>query len=210
MMIIIWTITLTVTYMFIYTLIYTIFADSECYVQEQVWLRSLSTITERSIQYILWMYPIIWLFWPKEIRCSLRGCCRKKRPSSSMMESGLSGSQRDNSAINSDEDTSSSEEGGIINPQSQSQGTQPRQTMIKIQDAELNSYKHKSTGIKTGVLVQQVGEELRLSTMDDIPTQYYTSVISSNHDVHRNTFRASQYQADSSGVNGYGHEQNNN
>ena len=49
MKVIIWTISLTVAYMMLYTLVYSIFADSECYVQEKVWVRSLSTFAERSI-----------------------------------------------------------------------------------------------------------------------------------------------------------------
>ena len=86
MSIIIWTISLTVAYMTIYTIVYSFFSDSECYVQEVVWVRSLSTFLERSIQYIWWMYPILWLFWPKDIRC-VRCCKSRKRITSSMLNS---------------------------------------------------------------------------------------------------------------------------
>ena len=86
MSIIIWTISLTVAYMTIYTIVYSFFSDSECYVQEVVWVRSLSTFLERSIQYIWWMYPILWLFWPKDIRC-VQCCKSRKRVTSSMLNS---------------------------------------------------------------------------------------------------------------------------
>ena len=49
MTIIIWTISLTVIYMTIYTIIYSFFSDEECYVQDAVWIKSLSTFIERSI-----------------------------------------------------------------------------------------------------------------------------------------------------------------
>ena len=96
MNIIIWTITLTVAYTTLYTIIYTIWADDYCYVQGTVWVRSLSTFMERSIQYIWWMYPILWLFWPNEIRC-VRCCCGKKKRSAT---SHMSTSNFTNSVLN--------------------------------------------------------------------------------------------------------------
>ena len=35
-------------------------------------MRSLSTVMERSMQFIWWLYPVLWLFWPKEFSCCKR------------------------------------------------------------------------------------------------------------------------------------------
>ena len=39
-------------------------------------MKSLSTIVERSLQYVWWMYPVIWLFWPQDYNCT---CCSRKK-----------------------------------------------------------------------------------------------------------------------------------
>ncbi len=76
MWIIIWTIFITETYSTLYTVILAIWADKECYVQDVVWVKSLSTFVERSLQYVWWMYPIIWLLWPGGFKFT---CCKKKK-----------------------------------------------------------------------------------------------------------------------------------
>ena len=58
-----------VTYSSLYSIILYFGADSECYVQQNVAIRSLSTVVQRSMQFIWWLYPVLWLFWPKEFSC---------------------------------------------------------------------------------------------------------------------------------------------
>ena len=69
MWIIICTIFIADSYATIYSVTLAAWGDYDCYVQDTVWVKSLSTVTERIIHYILWLYPVIWLFWPKEARC---------------------------------------------------------------------------------------------------------------------------------------------
>ena len=75
MWIIILTIFLTETYQTLYSIILAIWSNESCYVQDVVWVKSLSTVVERSLQYVWWMYPIIWLLWPQDFNCT---CCKKK------------------------------------------------------------------------------------------------------------------------------------
>ena len=76
MWIIICTIFIADSYSTIYSVTLAIWGGPECYVQDEVWVRSLSTVTERTIHYILWLYPVIWLFWPKEARLM---CCNRSK-----------------------------------------------------------------------------------------------------------------------------------
>ena len=72
MWIIIGTICLVVTYNTLYSFILLIWSGESCYVlegQEYVWVHSLNTIMARSCQYICWLYPLLWLFWPAELSC---------------------------------------------------------------------------------------------------------------------------------------------
>ena len=71
MWIIIWTICLVVTYNTVYSLILLAFSNDDCYVlsDSYIWVHSLSTVMQRSIQYIWWLYPLLWLFWPGELSC---------------------------------------------------------------------------------------------------------------------------------------------
>ena len=34
-----------------------------------IWLQSLSTVMQRSTEFIWWLYPVMWLFWPAELSC---------------------------------------------------------------------------------------------------------------------------------------------
>ena len=68
------------TYTTVYSL--TLFLGTEsdkCYILENRWINSISTCIERNLHYIIWVYPVIWLFWPAEAFCH----CRKKRESES-------------------------------------------------------------------------------------------------------------------------------
>jgi len=84
MLIIITTIFTVEMYTTLYSITLTIWGDSECFVQPTVWVRSLSTVVQRSLQYIWWVYPIIYLFWPTEARCL---CCKKQKNQNSSVES---------------------------------------------------------------------------------------------------------------------------
>ena len=64
MWVIIVTIFIADTYSTLYSVTLAIWAGPNCYVQDEVWVKSLSTVTERSIHYFLWLFPVIWLFWP--------------------------------------------------------------------------------------------------------------------------------------------------
>ena len=74
MWIIIGSISFMVTYQSIYSFVLYFAGDDYCIVVQDRWIRSWSTIFARSLQYILWYYPIIWLFWPPA-----PSCCRKKQ-----------------------------------------------------------------------------------------------------------------------------------
>lgn len=160
MNIIIWTIALTVGYTTLYTIVYTFFSNDQCYVSDTVWMRSLSTFLERSIQYIWWMYPILWLFWPNEIRC-LRICYNKRKRRSFMHSTteitNNSVMGQTHHTINSDHEKSSDED---------DYGEKPKQTMIKIEDGPIAGELSKtSPRPKTGVLVQNnnIGQDFHLS-----------------------------------------------
>ena len=68
-----WTMILTIfivdTYCTLYSIFLYFFAGPDCYMQDVSWIRSLSTVVERSIQFIWWLYPVMWLFWPSELSC---------------------------------------------------------------------------------------------------------------------------------------------
>ena len=74
MWVIICTIFIADTYATLYSMTLAIWGGKDCYVQDEVWVKSLSTVTERTIHYILWLFPVMWIFWPPEARCS---CGRK-------------------------------------------------------------------------------------------------------------------------------------
>ena len=79
MWIIICTIFIVETYTTLYSIVLSIWGNDNCYVQDEVWVRYLSTVVQRSMQYIWWEYPIIYLFWPNEGSCF---CCKSKRQKS--------------------------------------------------------------------------------------------------------------------------------
>ena len=56
-----------------------IWSDNSCYVYETVWVRSLNTVLQRFIQYIIWMYPVFWLFWPVELSCRKKKAITKAK-----------------------------------------------------------------------------------------------------------------------------------
>ena len=76
MWIIIWTIFVSEGYATLYSIILAVWGDENCYVQDLVWVKSLSNFVERSLQYVWWMYPLIWLLWPGGFKFT---CCRKKK-----------------------------------------------------------------------------------------------------------------------------------
>lgn len=69
-------ITLTIfmvdTYSSIYSILLFGWANEQCYLQDTVWVKSLSTFFERLCQYVVWVYPILWLLWPTKISCRRR------------------------------------------------------------------------------------------------------------------------------------------
>lgn len=70
MWIIICSICFCVTFQGLYSLILFIWSDDECIVQHSSHiLQSFTEITARSITNVIWIIPIIWLFWPLEYNC---------------------------------------------------------------------------------------------------------------------------------------------
>lgn len=70
------------TYETLYSLALFIWANDNCYVYDNAGLNSLNTIAARFIQYILWMYPVFWLFWPAELSCCSKKNAQAKAPKS--------------------------------------------------------------------------------------------------------------------------------
>jgi hypothetical protein len=62
-------------YSFLYTLVLLCLPDDECHL-DIPWLYNLSTIFERFVTLILWTFPIIFVFWPKNRYYT--GCLKKE------------------------------------------------------------------------------------------------------------------------------------
>jgi len=69
MWIIIATIFVVDTYGTLYSFVLFLWSDDECFIQSNVSVRSFTTVFSRSVQFLWWLYPIMWLFWPKELTC---------------------------------------------------------------------------------------------------------------------------------------------
>ena len=69
MWIVIGTISFVTTYTTIYYLVLYFATDSSCSLAQNKWVHSISSCIERNLQYILWVYPVIWMFWPAEAFC---------------------------------------------------------------------------------------------------------------------------------------------
>ena len=80
------TIFLVDTYNTLYSLTLFFWADPQtCFVQDSSWVKSLSTVMQRSIQFIWWLYPVLCLFWPGELDCRRK---KKKRRAASHSNKG--------------------------------------------------------------------------------------------------------------------------
>ena len=75
MWIVILTIFVVDTYMMLYSMILAWGTDN-CLLTDSPTVHSFSNIFERSLQYVWWLFPVIWLFWPNDARCE---CLRRKR-----------------------------------------------------------------------------------------------------------------------------------
>ena len=73
-----------VTYVSLYSLVLYLGPEDQCNISDSEWVRSFSTAIERQIQYIAWLYPMLWLFWPAEAMCQ----CKKKARTSTMTTNG--------------------------------------------------------------------------------------------------------------------------
>lgn len=62
MWIIIVSLTLTNSYVYLYSQI--LYANENCQYFSNVHVYNTSTIIERIIEYVLWLFPIIFVFWP--------------------------------------------------------------------------------------------------------------------------------------------------
>ena len=67
-----------------------------CYILKDDNFRSMWTIFARSSDYVLWFYPILWLFWPLEFTI-----CKKKRKDRESNRKSLNSEKED---YGSDED----------------------------------------------------------------------------------------------------------
>ena len=71
-------ISLSVTYTLLYSSILLWAApEGRCNYSDNPLVHAISTWFERNLQYVLWTYPVFWVFWPAEAHC--RCSCRKKR-----------------------------------------------------------------------------------------------------------------------------------
>ena len=75
MLITIFTITIVVTYTCLYSIILFAFGNETCRLSDNQWTYSIQAVIERNLQYVMWVYPVLYLFWPAEAHCH----CRKKR-----------------------------------------------------------------------------------------------------------------------------------
>ena len=65
MWLIIGTISIVTIYLFLYELVIFNFSDPDyCNVQNNYYVSATSIAITRSIEYTLWYFPILWLFWP--------------------------------------------------------------------------------------------------------------------------------------------------
>lgn len=76
MWVIIVTICFVATYTTLYSIVLLIWGGEHCLVFQSKWGSSLSTMVERFLEYIAWVYPLIYLLWPAEATC-----CSRKRDS---------------------------------------------------------------------------------------------------------------------------------
>ena len=72
----------SVTYVGLYSLTLYLGPENKCNISDSKMVHSLSTAVERQIQYILWLYPIMWLFWPAEASCQ---CGKKQKVKESVL-----------------------------------------------------------------------------------------------------------------------------
>ena len=63
------TIFIVVTYNTIYSFVLYWGSDENCFIANSELVRSFMDILSRAIQFILWLYPVMWLFWPAELSC---------------------------------------------------------------------------------------------------------------------------------------------
>ena len=84
-----------ITYVSLYSLVLYLGPDDKCRITDNKWVRSFSTVLERHIQYILWLYPLLWLFWPAEASCQC-GRNRKKKKKDGTTSGGMHVSTRSN------------------------------------------------------------------------------------------------------------------
>ena len=76
-----------VTYVGLYSLTLYVGPEDKCNISDSKWVHSISTALERQIQYILWLYPLLWLFWPAEASCQ---CGKKNKVKESVLTSHVS------------------------------------------------------------------------------------------------------------------------
>lgn len=76
-----------VTYVGLYSLTLYVGPEDKCNISDSKWVHSISTALERQIQYILWLYPLLWLFWPAEASCQ---CGKKSKVKESVLTSHVS------------------------------------------------------------------------------------------------------------------------
>lgn len=108
MWIVIITIFIVDTYQLFYSLALVFAGDpNTCFITRSSAVHSFSTFTERSLQYVWWIYPVIWLFWPQELRCR---CCKRVDVMTRANLSTLSQSKSINSHMTHDDDYSDNEE----------------------------------------------------------------------------------------------------
>ena len=97
-----------VTYTTLYSLVLRVGTDESCHVSDSEWVSSISTCVERHVQYVLWVYPILWLFWQAEARChckSRQGRSRAQTSSSTHMADSTRSPMSINSCMQEDDES---------------------------------------------------------------------------------------------------------
>ena len=113
------------TYQTLYSLILFFAANDQCYLQSNIRIQSVSTIFARMLQYDLWVYPMMYVFWPQELTVIFAKicCCLKKKgkpdKQKKSQQKKLASQQHSVSANNSDADScSESDNSSVIKNQS--------------------------------------------------------------------------------------------
>ena len=136
MWLIIGTISFVVTYEILYSSILFLWGDKRyCHILQNYNAWAFSTITSHSFQYVLWYYPVFWLFWPPK-----PSFCRKKPKNKE--DSGYSQEKEEEERTEDDEEYGNEEE------------QQPEHTNLNSTDSSSLMFFGSNVGPQNGLVFQ--------------------------------------------------------